>query len=272
MEFLMTKLKASDYCIFCDNPIDRSGHCEHCRGATSSCFGCGEDIDSDEPKNLDRSGNTYHWRCYRTSPITTCGYCHTCFGTSESTMVHGDLHYHGRCFYRIFFCRWCNSEILDEQSREKGADNTNYHSACLKEKVVIDRYITHINDWGGRLNLMFPKCRERMLFDGGGSGEPPIVTGIYKQMNATNWKLNSIIFNTTPDEIKTVVGSEPSSSTKEIVLRANYPGEIPPEVAKIVNQIDATRWTLGMIIFDVTPDEKENTPPAPPSPTTRRQR
>ncbi len=213
----MTKLKISESCIFCNNPIDKSGHCEYCSGATSTCFGCGEDIDSDEPKNLDRSGNTYHWKCYRTSTLTTCGYCHTCFGTSENTTLRGGLHYHDRCFYRIFFCRWCNSEIFDGEEKTKSLDGNNYHVSCLKEKEIIDKYISYQNDLGGRLSAMFPKTRERMLFDGGGSGEPPLVTGIYKQMNATNWK-------------------------------------------------------LSFLIFDITPDEKENTPPTPPSPASRRQR
>lgn len=268
----MSKLKASDFCAFCDNPIDKNGHCEYCRGATSNCFACGEDIDADEPKNLDKSGNTYHWRCYRTSPLTTCGYCHTCFGIIESTTLRGGLHYHDKCFYKIFFCRWCNSEILDDQKRDEGTDSTNYHSDCLKEKMVIDKYITHINDWGGRLSAMFPKARERMLFDGGGSGEPPFVTGIFKQMNATNWELSSIIFDVTPNEEEKTSPINRPSTTKKIVLSpGNKEGETLP-VAEIVKQMDATDWKIELIIFDVTPDKEEIKTPKPPSPTNRRQR
>ena len=115
-------------------------------------------------------------------------------------------------------CIWCDEEITDNELRGRGDEEGAplFHLDCLVEKEYIREDIAYMNKFGGLLSLIFRdadktrKCEED-------KSEPPLVTGILAQMNATNWK-------------------------------------------------------LGSIIFDTTPDEKENKPPTPPSPTSRRQR
>lgn len=101
----------------------------------------------------------------------------------------------------IFVCCWCDREITDNKLRGRGDEEGAplYHLNCLVEKEYIREDIVYQNKFGGLLSAIFADA-DRLRKTNEDKAEPPLVTGILAQMNATNWQLGSIIFNTEQEE------------------------------------------------------------------------
>lgn len=119
------------------------------------------------------------------------------------------------------FCSWCKKEIEDGEAFELAKDDSFCHAMCVGEKNAIGKYMEEMDSSG-----------EMLL-----------------------------------DTISAEESSRPVKTPPKPCLE-----EMPVTVKAILAQMNATDWKLESIIFNTTPDEKENATPTPPSPTSRRQR
>jgi len=95
------------------------------------------------------------------------------------------------------FCSWCKKEIELGEGFELAKDDSFCHVTCVGEKNAIGQYMEEMNSSGGILLDMLADVEKPKH----SAEEVPVaVKAIILQMEKTDWKLESMIFNVSADK------------------------------------------------------------------------